>query len=39
VGWGKGNAMTLWNGTNRLDGMEEFEEFAGNVGKQKASIG
>lgn len=34
MGWGKGNAMTLWNGTNREDGMEGFEEFAGNVGKQ-----
>jgi len=32
VGWGKGNAMTLQNGTNRMDGMEGFEEFAGYVG-------
>jgi hypothetical protein len=39
VGREKGNAMTLWNGTNRVDEMEGFEEFAGNVGMQIASIG
>jgi len=38
VGWGKGNAMTLWNGTNLEEGMEGFEEFAENVGKQIASL-
>jgi len=31
--------MTLWNGTNWLDGMEGFEEFAGTAGKQIAGIG
>jgi hypothetical protein len=31
--------MTLWNGTNLMDGMEVFEEFAGNAGKQLTSVG
>lgn len=39
MGWGKGNALTLWNGTNGEDGMEGFEEFAGNVEKQITKIG
>jgi len=38
VRWGKGNAMTLRNGTNLEDGMKGFEEFAENVGKQIASL-
>jgi hypothetical protein len=39
VRWEKGNAMTLWNGTNLEDGMEGFEEFAGNKVKELASKG
>ena len=31
--------MTLWNGTNRVDGMEGFEEFAGKELKQTIRIG
>ncbi|MBK6284073.1 MAG: hypothetical protein IPF54_16740 [Draconibacterium sp.] len=39
MGWGKGNALTLGNGTNGVDGMEGFEEFARNELKQKTGIG
>ena len=39
MGWGKGNALTLGNGTNGVDGMEGFEEFAENELKQKTGTG